>query len=60
MSPVENISARGFKAVIETNLHSCFLLSKEVRYIYWLVVEDWEGEGGTKVSLIRHTTFKPP
>jgi hypothetical protein len=31
VSPVEDISARGFKAVIETNLHSCFLLSKEVR-----------------------------
>lgn len=33
VSPVENISARGFKAVIETNLHSCFLLSKEVRAV---------------------------
>lgn len=35
VSPVENISARGFKAVIETNLHSCFLLSKEVGRGLW-------------------------
>lgn len=29
VSPVENISSRGFKAVVETNLLSCFMLSKE-------------------------------
>ena len=34
VSPVENISARGFKAVVETNLLSCFMLSKEV-YNRW-------------------------
>lgn len=34
VSPVENISARGFKAVVETNLLSCFMLSKEV-YNQW-------------------------
>jgi hypothetical protein len=34
VSPVENISARGFKAVVETNLLSCFMLSKEI-YNRW-------------------------
>ena len=50
VSPVENISARGFKAVVETNLLSCFMLSKEV-YNQWYGrrVGGEEGrEGGTE------------
>lgn len=46
VSPVENISARGFKAVVETNLHSCFLLSKEVYNQWWSTREEGEGGGG--------------
>jgi NAD(P)-dependent dehydrogenase (short-subunit alcohol dehydrogenase family) len=49
VSPVENISARGFKAVIETNLHSCFLLSKEV-YNQWMSKDD--NNGGSIVNII--------
>ena len=52
VSPVENISARGFKAVVETNLHSCFLLSKEVYNQWWSTREEGEGGGGSIVNII--------
>jgi len=49
VSPVENISARGFKAVVETNLLSCFMLSKEC-YNQWYGRRKGgeEGDGGGK------------
>ncbi|EKU20746.1 peroxisomal trans-2-enoyl-CoA reductase [Nannochloropsis gaditana CCMP526] len=45
VSPVENISARGFKAVVETNLLSCFMLSKEIYNRWWSQQEDRKRSG---------------
>lgn len=45
VSPVENISARGFKAVVETNLLSCFMLSKEC-YNQWYGRREGGERGG--------------
>lgn len=52
VSPVEDISARGFAAVLETNLKSVFMLSKQVRRIPQDMGHRMEASGPQDVPLL--------